>query len=128
MTSDREGRSLAEWVTFAGSCLILALVFSLILVQMRDPRDPPAPIAVVSGDTRVVDGQHHVSVAVSNVGDATAGNVQVTAELEVDGSTAGGDQTIDFLAGGEEVDLVFVFDDDPARGELTVTVAGYSVP
>jgi len=128
LTGPQDGRSVAEWVTFVGSCCILAFVFGLILVQMRDPLDPPAPVAEVSGETLVVDGDHHVRVTVDNVGDKTAANVQVTAELEIDGATAGGDQTIDFLAGGEEVELVFIFEDDPEDGVLTVAVAGYSVP
>ena len=90
MTGPQEGRSVAEWVTFVGSCCILAFVLGLILVQMRDPLDPQAPVAEVSGETLVVDGHHHVRVAVDNIGDKTAANVQVTAELEIDGATAGG--------------------------------------
>ena len=35
---------------------------------------------------------------------------------------------IDFLAGGEEEELVFIFEDDPADGELTVAVSGFGVP
>ena len=65
---------------------------------------------------------------VTNDGDATAADVQVTAELVVDGTTTTADQVIDFLPGGAEEELVFVFDDDPDAGELTVVVSGFSVP
>jgi uncharacterized protein (TIGR02588 family) len=46
----------------------------------------------------------------------------------IDGESTEGDQSIDFLAGGETEDLVFVFDDAPSDGELTVAVSGYGVP
>lgn len=131
-TSDRDrtddGRSAAEWVTFGASCVVLLVVLALILVQMRDDEDPPAPAATLAGEVRQVGGQYHVAVVVDNDGDRTAANVQVTAELTIDGTAATGDQTIDFLAGGETVDLVFVFDADPHEGELTVTVSGYAEP
>lgn len=128
MSGNNKGRSVAEWVTFAGSCVILLIVISLIVVQMREPLTSPSPVAVVTGDVRAVDGQHHVTVEVTNGGDLTAANVQVSAELEIGGSTTSADQTIDFLAGGEHVEIFFVFDDDPAAGDLTVSVAGYATP
>ena len=71
---------------------------------------------------------HVVDVDVSNGGDLTASDVQVSASLIVDGETTEGDQTIDFLAGGEVEELVFVFADDPADGELTVAVTSFGVP
>ena len=121
-------RSVAQWVTLAGSCVILLVVVSLIAFQMRDPLTPPAPVATVGGDVREVEGQFHVVVDVHNAGDVTAANVQVSAELEIDGATSSADQTIDFLAGGEHVGLVFIFADDPATGTLTVAVTGYTEP
>lgn len=126
MSRNDEGRSVAEWVTLAASCLVLAVVVGLIALQIGGTEEPAAPVADVAGDVRVVDGQHHVPVVVHNTGDLAAANVQVTAELEVAGRTATADQTIDSLAGGEEVEIIFVFEDDPAAGELTVTVAGYA--
>lgn len=126
--SERPDRTAAEWVTFAVSCTILLVVVALVVVQLVGEHDPAAPEAHRVGPVRVVDGQHVVEVAVTNEGDATAANVQVTASLVIDGETTEGDQTIDFLAGGETEDLVFVFDDPPADGELTVAVSGYGVP
>jgi uncharacterized protein (TIGR02588 family) len=46
----------------------------------------------------------------------------------VDGEETAADQTIDFLAGGAEQDLVFVFEDDPADGELTIEVTSFAAP
>jgi uncharacterized protein (TIGR02588 family) len=125
--SDRRSRSVAEWCTFAVSCVVLAGLIGLIAVQLG-PEDPPAPEAHRVGPVRVVGGQHHVRVAVTNEGGATAANVQVTASLVIDGETTEADQTVDFLAGDETEDLVFVFDEPPEDGELVVEVAGYSLP
>jgi len=126
--ADDDGRSVAEWTTFLASCVILATVLALIVVQMRGRQDPAAPAATIAGEARQVGGQFHVAVEVDNSGDRTAQNVQVTAELTHNGTTTSGDQTIDFLAGGESTNLVFVFDENPATGELTVTVSGYAEP
>jgi uncharacterized protein (TIGR02588 family) len=126
-TEEREPRTGAEWVALVGSCLILGVLATLIVLQMLGRQDPAAPVVAVAG-TRDVGALHHVDVVVRNDGDDTAAGVQVTASLEVDGEVAEADQVVDFLAGGEEVDLVFVFADDPADGELQVEVAGFTVP
>ena len=126
--SDRQARTSAEWVTFVLSCAVLLVVIALVVVQLREEETEAAPEAKRVGPVRVVDGQHFVDVEVTNGGDATAANVQVGAELVIDGEASEADQTIDFLAGSETEDLVFVFDDDPGDGELTVGVTGYGVP
>ena len=127
--SDRDPRTAAEWTALFFSTLILAAVVGLILLQMRGTRDPADPTAVVAGEVRHIGELHHVDVTVTNDGDETAANVQVSAELTIDGDVvATADQTIEFLSGDEEEDLVFVFEDDPADGELTVAVTGFARP
>lgn len=121
------GRTVAEWVTFGVSCAILTGVIALIAVQLADSGDPAAPVAAVEA-VRSLDGRHYVDVLVTNQGDNPASNVQVNASLVIDESTTEGDQTIDFLAADEEVQLTFVFDDDPALGELTIAVTGFTDP
>ncbi len=125
---EREPRTPAEWVTLVVASLILAVLVALIATQIDDTRSPAAPVAVVVGEARDVDGLHHVDVTVTNEGDHTAANVQVGAELKIGDETTVADQTIDFLAGDEEEDLVFVFEDDPADGELTVAVTSFAAP
>jgi uncharacterized protein (TIGR02588 family) len=125
--SRSNGRTVAEWVTFGVSSAILATVLGLIAVQLPDSDDPAAPVAQVDAE-RSLDGRHYVDVSVTNQGDEPASNVQVNASLVIDASTTQGDQTIDFLAAREEVQLTFVFDDDPANGELTVAVTGFTHP
>ncbi|MGD9701344.1 MAG: TIGR02588 family protein [Acidimicrobiia bacterium] len=121
-------RTMAEWVTFGVSCLVLLVVAGLVALEMVGTDDPPAPTASQVGPTRVVDDHFFVPVEVVNTGDVTAANVQVSAELTIGDETATGDQTVDFLGGGERVELSFSFDDDPALGELTIRVSSYAVP
>ena len=124
--NERGGRTAAEWVTLVASLLVLAVVVAAIVAQ-HGSKAPPAPVAVVDA-VRSVGDAHHVEVTVRNDGDDTAEDVQVLASLEVEGETTDADQVIDFLAGDEEEQLVFVFADDPADGELTVEVTGFTVP
>lgn len=126
--TERRGRTAAEWVTFAASCLVLAVVVGAIAVQLSEPRTPASPVATIKGPPRHVGDRYLVDVEVTNEGRATAAEVQVVAELEVGGTRTGGEQIIDFLAGDEHHDLVFIFRDDPAAGELTVEVSGFAEP
>lgn len=121
------GRTPAEWVTFGISAAILLVVVAAVALQLRGDEDPPAPVAQVV-EVRPVGKQFQVVVAVTNNGDQTAANVQMTGELDIDGEVTTGDQTIDFLAGGEQRRVVFVFPDDPDNGDLTVIVSGFTIP
>ncbi|HQZ34446.1 MAG TPA: hypothetical protein PK020_08470 [Ilumatobacteraceae bacterium] len=127
-TRKDDGRTTAEWTTFIASCVVLVAVIGLIVAQLFGTSSPPAPQAEVRLPYRVEASSFHVTVEVSNHGDKTAANVQVTATLAIDGETTTADQTIDFLAGDATKDLVFVFNDDPTDGTLTVAVSSYSLP
>lgn len=127
-SNDDRGRSTAEWFTLGVSCLILGLVAALIVGQMLRDRDPASPVAEVSGPTRRAGDVHHIPVRLTNEGDDTATNVVVSAELVVDGETSSAEQTVAFLAGGAHEQLVFVFEDDPSKGDLTVAVTSYAEP
>ena len=127
MSRTRE-RTTAEWVTFVGSCLVLAVVVALVLSMLVGSRDPAAPRAVATGDVRSVDGASHVTVAVTNSGDETATDVRVVMAFTVGAETREADQVLDFLAGGETRELVFVADPAHAAGSRTVTVTGWTAP
>ncbi|WP_353951664.1 CARDB domain-containing protein [Knoellia sp. S7-12] len=126
-SQNQTGRTSAEWTTFVGSCLILAVVVALVLSQLVGTHAPAAPRASI-GSVTTVGEQHHVDVEVSNAGDETAANVQVSMEFVVDGKASEADQVIDFLAGGEKAQLVFILDDPVTEGELTVDITGFTVP
>ncbi len=121
-------RTTAEWVTFAISCAVLLVVVGLVVLDMAGSNDPPAPTATQAGPVRTSGDHFFVPVEVVNDGDATAANVQVTAELVIGTQSYSGDQTIDFLGGGERVELAFSVDENPEQGELSIRVSGYAVP
>lgn len=126
--SERRRRSGPEWATFAGCCLVLLIPVGSIIVHLRSPQSPASPAASIAAPAREDGGRYLVEVLVANHGDETAANVQVVAELTIDGRPSTGDQVVDFLAGGEQEKLVFSFREDPAQGELTVEVAGFALP
>jgi uncharacterized protein (TIGR02588 family) len=125
--SERPARTSAEWTTFAVAVVVLLAVMAAIVVEAVRDHDPARPVADVTRTERVGD-DFHVAVTLENRGDRAAANVQVVASLEVNGETTEGDQVVDFLAGGDEEELVFVFADDPDDGKLSVDVAGFSNP
>lgn len=131
MTTDQQrdgGRSPAEWFSFAVACVVLALVVGLIALEMRGTEAPAAPVVEPAGAaTEEADG-FHVPVEIRNEGDEATSDVQVVATLTIDGEPTEGDLSVDFLAGGASEELVFVFPDDPADGELELRVASYSTP
>lgn len=120
-------RSAAEWATFAIASAMLLAVVGFIVIQIPKTAPPAAPAATVSKVTER-DGRFFVAVEVENRGGRTAENVQVLATLTIGEDETEGDQVVDFLAGGEVEEVEFVFDDDPASGELAVSVTGYLVP
>lgn len=125
--SERRSRNAAEWTTLGISLAVLVGVFALVAIQLRNPDAAPVPTARVK-QVRAVGDRFHVDVEVTNEGDRTAANVQVNAEIQgIDGAISG-DQTIDFLPGGGEQQLTFIFDDDPTTHELEVRVTGFTNP
>jgi uncharacterized protein (TIGR02588 family) len=125
--TERRGRNAAEWVALVASTLVLAVVVALAVAPLFGTSAPARPVVQTTTTSRA-GGQHHVTVEVENRGDETAANVQVTASLMIDGETVEAEQTVDFLAGSEVEELVFVFADDPAEGELTVAVGSFAPP
>lgn len=123
----RGPRTGAEWVTFAVACAILAALAVVIIARTGDD-DPAEPIAAQSGEITRSAAGFEVPVEVRNIGGLTASEVQVRAELTIDGEATEVDQLIDFLAGDDMEDVTFIFEDDPADGELVVGVTGYSTP
>ena len=125
--SEKRTRSSAEWVTFAVAVAILLGLIGAILAEAAKKQEPAWPVATVTQTEKVGD-RYAVTVTLENRGDLAASAVQVVASLEVDGEKTEGDQVIDFLAGDDEEELVFYFDDNPRDGKLSVDVTGFTVP
>jgi uncharacterized protein (TIGR02588 family) len=127
VTTSRPSRTTAEWVSLAGAAAVVLLLVGLIVAQIPGSDRPAAPEARVDGVRQAAD-TFHVDVTVDNRGERSATNVQISAELTIGVDTVTGDQTIDFLSGGEQQRLTFVFTQDPASGDLQVAVTGFGVP
>ncbi len=129
-TKQRKKRSPTEWVTFSIALLILASIVGLVLYSwLKVGEHPPVLEIEHSGNVRQVDGNFYVPFTITNKGGETADAVQVTAELRINGEVKeSGEQQIDFLAGGEAEEGVFLFSRNPQNGELILRVASYQKP
>lgn len=127
MSDERPPRTSAEWVTFGVALALLLGVLAAILSDAVREAAPAHPVAVV-GETLRVGDVFHVAVTVENRGDKAATDVQVVATLQRDGRTVEADQVVDFLAGDDDAELTFVFDEDPSQSQLSVAVTGFSAP
>jgi uncharacterized protein (TIGR02588 family) len=129
-TQAKQGRSLAEWVTFGIATLVLITILSLVIYDwVATPATPPVIELTQSGAIREVNGQHYIPFTIKNVGGNTAEAVQLIAELKIDGEIEeSGEQQIDFLAGDESEEGAFVFSRNPSEGELILRVGSYKMP
>lgn len=124
-----ESRSVAEKVSFfLSSVLLLAVLGGTVYLWVRDRNSDP-PVLEVSSRLEQRRGKYYVPFTVINQGEETATEIQVIAELRINGELVEwGDQRIDFLSRQEEAEGAFIFVRDPKAGELTVRVASYVMP
>lgn len=110
------------------SCVVLAaLVVVIGWLWVND--DQPARIQVHTvGVQQIGDDQLEITVDVVNSGDRTAVDVQVIGELITqDGPQQFGEQSVDFLTGGETSTVVFVAPTVDAQS-VAVRVGSFSRP
>lgn len=126
----RPSRSLAEWITFAASSLLLSAIAGLVVYDWATRKDTPPVLAVnQQEEIRETDGQYYIPFQVVNTGGTTAESVQVIAELRVNGTVREqGDLQIDFLSEGEAEQGAFIFQQNPRQGELVLRVGSYKEP
>lgn len=129
MNATKRENTRAERVALAISLAVVLAVLAGIgsMLVAEGPGDVRFTLTVAG--MRAEGDAHHLRVRVRNEGGRTVENVQVMAELLVPGKEpAEGEQVVQFLAGSGEDEVVFVFADDPAEGELTLSVASYTIP
>ena len=126
----RPPRTRAEWAVFGVSAGIVAAVLAVIVVAWATgPTGPPELTAERSGPVVREGAVWRVPFEVRNDGGEAADQVQVVAELTVDGRVEGeGEQSFMFLSSGETEEGEFLFPADPATGTLTIEVASYARP
>ncbi|MEH2441592.1 TIGR02588 family protein [Nostoc sp. 'Peltigera membranacea cyanobiont' 213] len=129
-TEQKPKRSIAEWVTFGISSLILAIIVSLVGYTWLNEKNQPPILSVTKKEIiREINGQFYVSFEVVNSGGDTAESVQIMAELVINGKvTETGEQQIDFLSSGESEEGAFIFSKNPRQGELNMRVGSYKLP
>ncbi|MBE9169719.1 TIGR02588 family protein [Pleurocapsales cyanobacterium LEGE 06147] len=123
-------RSLAEWVTFAISLIVLLSIVVLVFSSwLKVGERPPVLVLERSGEVRQIEGKFYVPFTVTNSGGETANTVQAIAQLRINGEVKEtGEQQFDFLAGGEAEEGEFIFSHNPQDGELVLRVASYQKP
>ena len=107
--------------------MLAALVVVIGWLWVND--DQPARIQVHTvGVQQIGDDQLEITVDVVNSGDRTAVDVQVIGELITqDGPQQFGEQSVDFLTGGETSTVVFVAPTVDAQS-VAVRVGSFSRP
>ncbi|MFN6463423.1 MAG: TIGR02588 family protein [Nostoc sp. DedVER02] len=129
-TEQKPKRSIAEWVTFSISSLILAIIVGLVGYTWLNEKNQPPILSVSKKQTiQEIDGQFYVPFEVVNSGGDTAESVQIMAELLINGKvTETGEQQIDFLSSGETEEGAFIFSQNPRQGQLNLRVGSYKLP
>lgn len=114
-----QGRTAAEWTMFAVTLAVILAVAGAVVWSWLSGASSPPRFTISPGQSPA--GSTHVPVQITNTGTETAINVTVAAE--------GGDQprtqTVDYLHGGETVQVVFV---TPPRTGLTFSVSSFELP
>lgn len=129
--SDNTPRSIAEWTTLGISITILVTVLGLVTYLYLRGDEEPAVILVEPRmqEIRQDEGGYYLPVIVRNEGDPTVEEVLIEAELDTGtGQPETAQFTVNFLAGGEQVHGTFIFQHDPAEGELTARVISFQEP
>ncbi len=124
----RTHRTGAEWTMFAVSAAFIAALVGALAVDWAAGPARPAAFRTRVEAVRPVDAKFQVPVRVENIGSQTAAGVRVGAELELGGEVVDIDEMLDFVAPGESTTLTFVFDRDPRRGRLSVSVRAFKEP
>lgn len=128
MSKNSPRRSLAEKVSFSISLFLVSIIVALICYTWITGDTNPPILSISTEKTREVNQQYYVPFTITNSGGKTATSVEITAELATPETTQFGRQEIDFLSRQETQSGEFIFNQDPAAGELKVRVASYQEP
>ncbi len=123
-------RSPAEWITLTLASLVLAVIVALVLYDWQFTQNlPPAFRIEIVEPARLTEGRYYVPFSLRNTGGHIARTVQVIAQLHLaNGQDEMGEQQFDFLSGNERKTGSFVFEHNPAEGDLVVRVASFGLP
>jgi uncharacterized protein (TIGR02588 family) len=126
-----DGRTTAEWTTLGVSTAIVLALVGFVLYQHFAGGKQPAVIEVNPrlDAVRREAGTYHLPVEITNRGDLAAEDVRVQIALTTDRDRRQSSELgTDFLAGGASFRGVVAFEDDPARGNLTIDGLSFVEP
>jgi len=121
---------IAEHASFVLSALVVAAVVGCLLYFAVAPEyaAPPRMVIEQDGAVRRAGDQWYVAFEIRNQGGRPADGVRVEATLSTEGQVERATQEFDYVAGSDRRRGAFVFDHDPAHGELELRVVSLRVP
>lgn len=127
-TRARPPRSAAEWISFAVAAVVLLALMGSIGWLGLQPTGAAVLRVEPTGSVRESAGLRYLSATISNEGHEPVEAVLVVAEATVDGEKVEAEQSIDFLSGGEQEEVVFLFEATVPPEAVTYRVASYKLP
>ncbi len=119
-------RTTAEWVSLVISLTILIMLIGLLLYAFLKDEDRPPVIEVQPQleQVRRESGSFYLPVEVENLGSQTAEDVSIQMTLSNENAHMEAVTfNIAYLSGGETVNRVVIFQQDPSTSELVATIS-----
>lgn len=113
---------------FGVSAVLILAVVAVLVMEWAAGRSTPPTFRTAAKTVRSLDGKYQVPVEVVNVGSQAAAGVRVRAELHLEAEVVEAEEVLDFVAPGEQTRVTFVFDRDPGKGRLSVSVRAFKEP
>jgi uncharacterized protein (TIGR02588 family) len=129
--SKDQARSGAERITLIVSFVLLVLLIGGLVVLEQQRGNEPARVQVTPHFSKLEehDGDWYLPVTIQNVGDQATDALRVDLVRPVEGEqpeVAELDYT--FVAGGEQVEGIAVFDEEPSTDSIEVDVVSVTDP
>jgi uncharacterized protein (TIGR02588 family) len=124
-------RTGAELVTLGISVVLLALLLGGLLWLDLRRGDEPARVKVTPHFSQAEqhDGDWYLPVTIENVGDEATDALRVDLVRPIEGEQPEvADLEYTFVAGGEQVEGIAVFDEEPTKDSIEVDVVSVTEP
>jgi uncharacterized protein (TIGR02588 family) len=119
-----------EWVVFTASFVLVTSMLAYLVYDGLTLGDTPPTLEITIGEPKLLAGQYHVPISVTNRGDLTAEGVNV--EVVLENGSAEPERAafeIAFLPRGATQEGHAAFRTDPrSGGQLKARITGYEQP
>ena len=121
-------RNIIDWLVLGLSVLAIAVLVVLLVIDGLDGTRAVDPtVTLHSGEARSGQMGWIVPATVANDGDVAAEVVVIEATAQVAGTTETSEVEINFLPAGTEVEVAFVFSQQP-QGEIATRLVSFRIP